>query len=406
MEGANPIMTMSESPPKTSRHPIATLRKARGLTQAQLATRAHVSGSLLSKVEVFDRPATYALIAAVARALQVPVERLSGQPYTDNRRDELVHRDIDALRAVLRRYDLPDEAHPRSLRELAADVEALARLRAAANYRALAARLPALLTELGAAAHTADTAQVNALLVSAYHAAHALTYRLGYPDLTEGVEHKLAYAADRTADPLAGGLAQWARAQSFQAAGDYAHGLRLMDTARHDLDTELNKPTSAALTVYGSLHLRSATLASRAGDADTARDHLRAARDLAARLKTGDQLHYGLTFGPANTTTHEVAAYVELGDGAAAITAAQSWQPSRTMPRTRRGHHHIDLARAYLIHGDRAGALRELQQARQIAPQQTRLHPMVRETAAVLLSLHRRSNPELSKYAGWLGLTS
>jgi transcriptional regulator with XRE-family HTH domain len=132
-------MIMSESPPRTSRHPIATLRKARGLTQAQLATRAHVSASLLSKVEVFDRPATYALITAVAHALQVPVERLSGQPYTDNRCDELVHRDIDALRAVLRRYDLPDEVHPRSLQELAADVGALARLRAAANYRALAA---------------------------------------------------------------------------------------------------------------------------------------------------------------------------------------------------------------------------------------------------------------------------
>jgi transcriptional regulator with XRE-family HTH domain len=414
MEGADPIMTMSESPPRMSRHPIATLREARGLTQAQLATRAHVSASLLSKVEVFDRPATYALITAVARALQVPVERLSGQPYTDNRRDELVHRDIDLLRTVLRCYDLPDEVPPRSPRELAADVGALARLRAAANYRALAARLPALLTELGAAAHTADTAhqaQLNALLVSAYHAAHTLTYRLGYPNLTEGVEHKLAYAANRTADPLAGALAQWARAQwaraqSFQAAGDYTHGLQLMDTARHELGNELSKPTGAALTVYGSLHLRSATLASRAGDADTARDHLRAARDLATQLKTGDQVHYGLTFGPANTTTHEVAAYVELGDGAAAITAAQSWQPSRTMPRTRRGHHHIDLARAYLIHGDRAGALRELQQARQIAPQQTRLHPMVRETTAVLLSLHRRSNPELSKYAGWLGLTS
>ncbi|WP_157528672.1 hypothetical protein [Nocardia sp. NRRL S-836] len=145
---------------------------------------------------------------------------------------------------------------------------------------------------------------------------------------------------------------------------------------------------------------------SRAGDGDLARDHLAAARELADRLGTGDQVRYGLTFGPANATTHEVAAHVELGDGAAAVTAAAQWWPSRATPRTRRGHHHIDLARARLLHGDRDGALTELQHAKRIAPQQTRFHPMVRETTAVLISLHRRANPDLVSYAGWLGLVS
>lgn len=56
----------------------------------------------------------------------------------------------------------------------------------------------------------------------------------------------------------------------------------------------------------------------------------------------------------------------------------QQWRPSKQMPRTRRGHHHIDLARARLIHGDRTGALTELQQAKLIAPQKARHHPMVR----------------------------
>jgi transcriptional regulator with XRE-family HTH domain len=402
---------MTENPPQAAGQVIATLRKATGWTQAQLAARAKVSASLLSKVEVGDRPASHALLAAAARALRVPVERLSGQPYTDTRHDERVHRDVEALRTVLRCYDLPDEVPPRTLEELAVDVKTLVRLRAAADYGKLAARLPALLEELIAAAHhgePADLEQANVLLVAAFHAAHTLTHRLGYPDLAEGIEHKLAYAAERTSDPLAGGLAQWARAQSFQAAGDYQHGLRLMATARDQLDDQLRvrTPTSGALTVCGSLHLRSVTLASRAGDADLARDHLTAARELAGRLGTGDQVHYGLTFGISNTATHEVAAHVELGDGAAAIAAAQQWRPSRQMPRTRRGHHHIDLARARLIHGDRDGALSELQQAKRTAPQQTRFHPMVRETTAVLVSLHRRSNPDLASYAGWLGLTS
>jgi hypothetical protein len=54
--------------------------------------------------------------------------------------------------------------------------------------------------------------------------------------------------------------------------------------------------------------------------------------------------------------------------------------------------------------GDRTGTLRELQQARQIAPEQTRYHPMVHETARVLISLHHRSNPDLTRLANWLGI--
>ncbi|MGQ0775206.1 MAG: helix-turn-helix domain-containing protein, partial [Pseudonocardiales bacterium] len=86
---------------------IRTLRVAAGLTQRQLAARANVSLSLLGKVECGDRIATPAFMAAVARALKVPVERLTGQPYTDDHRDDQIHRDIDALREALRHYDLP-----------------------------------------------------------------------------------------------------------------------------------------------------------------------------------------------------------------------------------------------------------------------------------------------------------
>lgn len=387
---------------------IRLLRKAAGYSQRQLASRANVSLSLLGKVECGDRAATHALLAAVSRGLRIPLERLTGQPYNDNSHDAATHDAVDALRTVLRRTDLPSDTRPRPVDELAADVTAIAQLRRDAKYRQISARLPSLIDELAATAHTLPTSQadrVYGLLVTTYHAAHTLLHRLGFPDLADSVGHHLTETAHRASDPLAGGLAQWVRAQSFQSGGDYTHGLQLTDTARTDLDDELRRrPSPATLTVVGSLHLRSVTLASRAGDTATTRDHLAAARELAARLGD-DQVHYGLTFGPANTTTHEVAAQVELGNGAAALAAANSWSPPRTMPRTRRGHHYIDLARAHLIHGDRAASLAALQHAQRITPQQTRLHPMVRETIAVLISLHRRSNPDLTRYARWIGLT-
>ncbi|PWW62515.1 transcriptional regulator with XRE-family HTH domain [Actinokineospora spheciospongiae] len=383
---------------------IATLRKASRLTQRQLAGRVNVSLSLLQKVEVGDRAVSNGLLSGVARELRVPIEKLTGQPYTEDRKDDSTHRQIDAIRAVLRGYDLPDEVPVRPVAELAVEVKEVARLRGEAQYGKMALRLPALLEELTSAAYRESGTEVWNLLVSAYHATHTLLYRLGYSDLAEAVEHKLTWAAERTGNPLAGALAQWTRCVTFQAAGDFTRGLRLMDTARSELDDQIRRdPADDAITVYGSLHLRSATLASRAGDGAATRSHLQAAGDLATRIGQ-DQVHWGLTFGTANRATHEVAAHVELGDGIAAIKAAEHWRAPRSMPRTRRAHHHIDVARAHLINDDRSAALRSLQEARRIAPQLTRLHPMVRELTAVLVSLHRRSNPELSKYAHWLGL--
>jgi len=57
-------------------------------------------------------------MTAVARALKVPLERLTGQPYPDSQRDEQTHRDIDALREALRHYDLPADLPARPLTEL------------------------------------------------------------------------------------------------------------------------------------------------------------------------------------------------------------------------------------------------------------------------------------------------
>ncbi len=383
---------------------IALLRKASRLTQRQLACRVDVSLSLLQKVEVGDRAVSNGLLSGVARELRVPIEKLTGQPYTDDRKDDATHRRVEAIRTVLRGYDLPDDVPVRGVDDLAGDVREMARLRSAADYGKMAARLPALLEELTGAAHHSGGREVWNLLVSTYHAAHTLVYRLGYSDLAEAVEHKLTWAAARPGDPLAGALAQWSRCVTFQAAGDFARGLRLMDSARDGLADELRRePGPALITVYGSLHLRSITLASRAGDGAATRSHLAAADELAARIGS-DQVHWGLTFGVANRTTHEVAAHVELGDGVAAIEAAGRRRAPRSMPRTRRGHHHINVARAHLINDDRDRALTSLLEARRVAPQLIRLHPMVREITAVLLTRHRRSNPELSGYARWLGL--
>ncbi|MDK0521700.1 helix-turn-helix domain-containing protein [Streptomyces sp. ML-6] len=72
---------MSQSPEEYTGARIARIRKQRGLTQQGLAMRAHVSKSLLSKVECGQKPASPALVAVCARALGVsPSDRRSTPP--------------------------------------------------------------------------------------------------------------------------------------------------------------------------------------------------------------------------------------------------------------------------------------------------------------------------------------
>jgi transcriptional regulator with XRE-family HTH domain len=78
---------------------IAHARKLRGLTQADLAARAPCSKSLIAQVERGHKPATPALIAAVATALNADVTELTGQPYRgSSARTDRIHAAISEIR--------------------------------------------------------------------------------------------------------------------------------------------------------------------------------------------------------------------------------------------------------------------------------------------------------------------
>ena len=74
--------------------------------------------------------------------------------------------------------------------------------------------------------------------------------------------------------------------------------------------------------------------------------------------------------------------------------------PAGTAP-SRVGAYWIDLARGWLLHGDRGKALNALQTARQIAPQLTRYHPQVHDTVQTLAARDHRTTPTLSGFAAW-----
>jgi transcriptional regulator with XRE-family HTH domain len=393
---------------------IAALRKTRGLTQRQLAERASVSYSLLTKVESGAAPATPAMISAVARALRVDVPRITGQPYQESKGQAArLQQSVDGIRRSVDTYDLPSaDITPRRYTELAADVKRISDLGQAAKFVQIGTELPGLLDELSAAIHAAPESEqppLYALLAEAYSGASTIANLLGYPDLRSQVVDRTRWASEKCGDPLRIQRVRWQRTQSLMSVDAYGQAQTLMDQLREDLGDDLSAMDGPTLSVYGSSHLRSAILTARAsrtsgpGSAQQAWAHIDAAREVANQMGR-DRNDYGLAFGPSNVSQHEVAIAVELEDGNEVVRRARNIRLPATVPPVRRGHHYIDLARGYVIAGDDGAAMRSLQQARRIAPQQTRLHPMVRETVLTIASA-RRGREELSLFASWLGLS-
>lgn len=248
---------------------IAALRTARGMTQRRLADEAHVSLSLLTKVETGKAPATPPLIGAVARALRVDVPRITGQPYEPGRgRGGRLLDSIEEIRRAVAAIDYPDDETPvRSRDDLAEDVRHLSELGQAANFTAIGAALPALLTDLSAALQAApevDRPALNSLLAEAYSGASAIATILGYLDFRDRVVDRIERASDSCDDPLRSPRTAWQRAAGFAAVGAHDAALRLLADTRGTMGDDPAGKEPAALSVYGSTFLRSAYIAARA----------------------------------------------------------------------------------------------------------------------------------------------
>ncbi|MFI6286020.1 helix-turn-helix domain-containing protein [Streptomyces sp. NPDC051018] len=393
-------------PPHSDAHAgtrIAHSRKARRLTQRELAELAHVSYSTLTKVEQGILPASPSVIGALARALSVPVTELTGQPYLDELRKDQLDRFIQPIRTTLDVYDLgPDpDAVPRSAGEVERDAERLCALVRAGDIKRVAADLPGLMAEATTAAHLDPTDRNWRTLASCYRTAYDVTTKLGFQDLATIALDRMDWAARRASDPLLGGMRQYMRALAYFRASEYGTGQRLISLGLAAL--EQAEAGRVRDVVTGQLHLGAAVLAGRDKDLDRAEGHLGEARRLADRTGPAEKVHW-LSFGPTNVAVHRVSVLTELDRYPEAVRVAQDTRIPDDWPPSRSAHHHAELARAELWTGRVDAAFKNLQQARRLAPQQTRYHPIVRETYAGIESAKRRMPEELHHFGSWLGL--
>lgn len=380
-------------------------RKLRGIAQQRLADEAHLSKSLLSKVEAGYRPATPAFIAAVARVLQVNYADLTGQPYhgsTDH--EDRLAATVTTVRQALLTLDLPTEdARPSAVNELTTDVAHISALGRKGSYIELGQRLPALYEALSVTLGNAVERQrpaLYALLAEALSGASVVAGATGQQDLRNMVLDRIQDASHSSGDPLRVARTRWSRTQSLQLTALYDRGLQLMDRTRHDLGGDLAVMDDPTRSIFGVTLLRSAVLSARSNRIGPARDYIAAAQEVATR--TGDRNDYGTEFGPTNTAIHAVAVEVESGNGAEAIDHGERLRLPNDVAPTRAARHWIDMARAYLQLEDRDKCLQSLLQAEWWAPQLARNHPAMRETTRVLVRLRNRSDP-LRRLANRIG---
>lgn len=386
---------------------VAERRKLAGLTQQQLADLAPVSVSLVRKVEDGSVPASPAFTAAVARALGVTVPDLYDQP-APRWGQERSH--IQELETVIMEGPAAHLTAPNALPVdlLASRVVEVQRLQRHSRYQESSAVMPELLRQLHAAALAASAGEplerVHHLLATTYECAVICLHRMG-SDLCGWAAERATAAAHASGDPLLLAVVGADRGLPLMHRGSYTVAQTFADDAIRLIAD--HDPQPATLAVRGSVYLRSAIIAARRGDRAASDEYLAEARDLARFVPVLDYEnadYYDTAFSAANVAIHSVAAAVELTDGTLAVSRAQNLAlPPNTM-RSRLAHHHIDVARAWQLHGDRNRCLDSLNVARRLAPQQTRYHPQVHETTRALARTARRKDQTLRAFTSWLGM--
>jgi DNA-binding XRE family transcriptional regulator len=387
-------------------------RVERGLSQQALGRLVHVSGDLIGKIEKGERAASSDLarrcdaeLAAEGRLIELRAvmdKTVSGSAGAVEREAVVSH--LPALRRVLDAHDLPEDGPLPDLDTVRRGVARIVSMRLASQYQGLATELPTILPAYLRAFHAStgqQRAELARLLTQALRAADAIADKFALYDLSARIIGILTSFAEASGDEPTMAAAAYVRAEVFFANGDYLTGRRMLERAATALSS-IEAPPMAA--VYGALHMRAAVLAARAGQRDSAYDHIAEAAEAAAR--TSDGIYTGTAFGPSSVRIHQVSLAIDAGAPADALRVAKEWVPPLDVPAERRSHFFVDVADAQTQCGHSDEALATLQVARRIAPQHIRHHPQVKTMLLTLTQETPRVSPALRELTKWTGALS
>ncbi|HEY9388319.1 MAG TPA: helix-turn-helix domain-containing protein [Mycobacteriales bacterium] len=372
---------------------VALVRKARGMSQRQLADRLGYSMSWVKKIEGCARPLDrYSVIAEVAKALGVHVSELTEEPVRV--RDEHdAHQSVQDIRGRLLASQREEPDRTRAVETLARDIRAAIITRQAGRFAAFGRAVPGLLDEVEHAVATATGAekeQAVSALVELLHGTAMLLRRLGHVDLAWIALNRAATALPASGDPLLPAVQDWQTAETLFRAGQTDQALHVVDHGLGIL-AEQRATGPAGSSLYGTFHLLHAIGAAQGEDPSRAMEALTEARATADSVGRGRD-DYQTVFGPTEVAIASIAANVEMGRTGTALEWAKDVRPFEVQTVERQARYQIDLARVYAQARNERAAYVAIARAYKAAPEYVRNHVMAREVVAWLIDRERRAS--------------
>ncbi|MGW0668171.1 helix-turn-helix domain-containing protein [Streptomyces sp. NPDC002746] len=389
---------------------IRALREFRDVTQDELSRRAGVSVDTIRKLEQNVREsARINTLRGLARALDVQLERLVGQPTVTQHLTE--DGGLLALRdAIQDPGALPgvpsDEAleEPPGADEWIADVRAATGLYWTGSYSELSAILPGLLRDGRAVTRTHSTEPVWRQMALAYQLAASLSTQSGHPDWAyTAVEQQLAAAA-HASDPLLEGMGVSTLSWVLLRQGRWEQAQGVAERKADALEPARRHATAEQLAVYGNLLIAAATPAARNDNHDQAMELLTLAES--AAVQSGPVSAYGSAFSVTDVRTQKVNVSLAGTDGrpGAALVASEQVDLTEISRPIHSASYRIDVAQARYQTGDSSGALDLLLEVERDQPEWIRLQTLAAATVREMLEAERRRNSTLRGLASRLGV--
>lgn len=394
---------------------VARIRKARNLSQEELAAAAGVAVDTVARIERGERQTTRtATLNKLARALGVEPSTLLGiLPPHDNATGDVtdLRRALTASAEVPGLGDFSDLRETAPLSELRGSLSYAWQAYIAGRHAELLHTLPALLADAHRLVHQAKGARLNSaysVLSGAYRLGAGTAGRFGMDDLAFIAAERAVRAARQSDDPDIGVAVStrylvWVLVRQGRTAEAEAVAVRMAER----VEPRMADRNTRALGVFGNLLFNAASAALRADKGDRAGELLRVAH--AAAVRSGhDEVSEAGIFGPRIAAIQSVDQAVRLGDAEEALRLAETVPDANgPVPPFWEAGHRIHLASAAVDLRQERRALALLAEARTIAPDWVRYQPM---GSAVMREIvdraTRRRNEEFAELAEHYGVVA
>lgn len=394
---------------------VSRIRKARNLSQEELAAGAGVAVDTVARIERGERQTTRtATLNKLARALGVepstllgilppPQEQAMGD-VTDLRRALTSSAEVPGL------ADFTDLHETVPLSELRGSLSYAWQAYIAGRHSELLHTLPVLLADAHRMVHEAKGARLNSaysVLSGAYRLGAGTSGRFGMDDLAFIAAERAVRAARLSDDPDIGVAVStrylvWVLVRQGRTEEAETVAVRMAERVEPRM---ADSNASRALGVFGNLLFNAASAALRADRGDRAGELLRVAQ--AAAVRSGkDEVSEAGIFGPRIAAIQGVDQAVRLGDPEEALRLAESVpEANGPVPAFWEAGHRIHQASAAAELRQERRALSLLAEARTLAPDWVRYQPL---GAAVMREIvdraTRRRNVEFAELAEHYGV--